>query len=859
MNVRFKQLLLEYLLITLGYNFGRSYTRILTGSAVDTMVTLHSRYCGRRPDCDGLVEKQNRSLISNMSSKICCEWCSCNVSTCINHTNVGKLNCCPEVLNQIGNVFEMSRCIHPQLKPWHPDTSIEPAIVMTDKCRHSETALDIIDKCERSTSYSDLDTKIPVSVVLYDDVITYRNRYCAYCHNLDDVQLAYWRPKIDCYQQTFDITVIPLNQIVEEVQRTEKCKLYFIHPAEVHPSYLQQCGGKVISECNMTGLWREYDHVMATACSAYYSGFQGTYRNIFCYICNTGYEYEASIPKCTGEDTSSVSFSLVLKFIPSESQNNDQRTDEFECSNAGIYDLVQEKCLTVKCLLSQVYADGKCQQIAERIGGFVYNVFLKITPVKSIVYNDDVETAFKSFLNNWLRKAGLQRFMWDLQISCRKRSNTKPFGDIIIEYFSIHLLLGMTAFYIETYMTGFLPIKWLLEQHNRNLSVKVSDTEFFLFNVQFDIGDFVTNYTDVSTEEFGQYVPTLLPVHLCPLVELNTSFYNVTYNTIGVYIKEYDTKIKSSEYIKTNSSVIICTETFRLLTEANRLKQKPTQKNDEMNLPLPSTPQGILSLVCSSCSIVCSAITLIVYVRIKSIRTQPGINNVSLIMSLICAQAFFQFGIGQSENTSLYICSLIGVLIHYFWLVTILWMNVCSFHMFRVFCQLRIVDHTQNVLRTTCFYWFYSLFAALVPILVNITITYVTSGVIGYGGKLCYISEYKMVGYCFSLPVAVVIVANLLMFIVTIQRISTQSEVNKERREEKKYLLIYAKMSTLTGATWIFGFLYFFTNFSAFEYLFIILNAGQGIFLFLSFVCNARVMRLLRKADQNNANLSQNN
>ncbi|XP_053372745.1 uncharacterized protein LOC128546348 [Mercenaria mercenaria] len=838
------------------YNSGGSYTSILTDSAVDTMGTLHSRYCGRRPDCDGLVESQNSSLISNVSSKICCEWCSCDLSTCINYTNVGELNCCPEVLNLVDNIFEMNRCIHPQLKPWHPDTGIQPAIVMTDKCAHSEAPLDIIDKCERSTTYSNLDTKIPVSFISYDDVITYRNRYCAYCHNLDDVHLTYWRPKIDCFQQTFDITVLPLNQIVEEVQKSENCKLYFIPPANVHPSYLQKCGGNIISECNMTGLWREYDHVMATACSAYYSEFQSAYRNIFCYICNTGHDYEANIPVCIRHDHTFVSFSLVLKFIPSESQNNDQKTDEFECNNASIYDLVQEKCLAVKCLLSQAYVDGECQQVAERIGGFEYNVFLKVTPVKSIVYNYDVEAAFKSFLNKWLRKAGLEPFISDLQISCRKLSNTQPFSYIIIEYFSVYLLLGMTAFYFETYMAGFLPVKWLLEQHNRNLSVNVSDTELFLFIVQFDTGDLLTNDTGISTEEFEHYVPTLLPVFLCPVVELNTSFYNVTYNTIGVFIKEYDTEIRRSEYIKTNSSVIICTETFRLLTEAKRLKPKPTQKNDEMNSALQNTPQGILSLVCSSFSIVCSAITLIVYVRIKSIRTQPGINNISLIMCLICAQAFFQFGIGQSENTPLYICSLLGVLIHYFWLVTILWMNVCSFHMFRVFCQLRSVDHTQNVLRTTCFYWFYTLSAALVPILVNIVVMYVTSGVIGYGGKLCYISEYKMVGYCFSLPVAVVIIANLFMFLVTIQRISSQPEVNKERREEKKYLLIYAKMSTLTGATWIFGFLYFFTNFSAFEYIFIILNAGQGIFLFLSFVCNARVMRLLRKTDQNDANLS---
>ena len=52
------------------------------------------------------------------------------------------------------------------------------------------------------------------------------------------------------------------------------------------------------------------------------------------------------------------------------------------------------------------------------------------------------------------------------------------------------------------------------------------------------------------------------------------------------------------------------------------------------------------------------------------------------------------------------------------------------------------------------------------------------------------------------------------------------------------------KMSTLTGVGWIFGFLGILTNVEVFEYLFIVANATQGLFLMVSFVCNRRVLML---------------
>ena len=49
------------------------------------------------------------------------------------------------------------------------------------------------------------------------------------------------------------------------------------------------------------------------------------------------------------------------------------------------------------------------------------------------------------------------------------------------------------------------------------------------------------------------------------------------------------------------------------------------------------------------------------------------------------------------------------------------------------------------------------------------------------------------------------------------------------------------------GFTWIFGFLSAFTDEVAIDFVFVILTSLQGVFLFVSFVCNKRVFNELKK------------
>ena len=129
----------------------------------------------------------------------------------------------------------------------------------------------------------------------------------------------------------------------------------------------------------------------------------------------------------------------------------------------------------------------------------------------------------------------------------------------------------------------------------------------------------------------------------------------------------------------------------------------------------------------------------------------------------------------------------------------------------------------------------------------NMAHSLVREGDFGYGKGICYISSRLGLVVTSVSPVGVIILLNMCFLSVTIWRISHIPKLKGTRSAERSNVLIYMKMSTLTGACWIFGYLRVLTEVDIFEILFILLNASQGLFLMISFVCNRRVLALFKE------------
>ena len=138
---------------------------------------------------------------------------------------------------------------------------------------------------------------------------------------------------------------------------------------------------------------------------------------------------------------------------------------------------------------------------------------------------------------------------------------------------------------------------------------------------------------------------------------------------------------------------------------------------------------NVLSIVCACLSVVSLIITLSVYGLLTELRTQPGLNNMFLSMSLLAA--YIGLFIGGVRSVSGLWCSIIGLLVHFLWLNSAFWLNICCYHMFRTFGTIRVPIEKK----TSWMHHVYCLVNSTILININIIWSLSASGgtSIGYG------------------------------------------------------------------------------------------------------------------------------
>jgi hypothetical protein len=103
----------------------------------------------------------------------------------------------------------------------------------------------------------------------------------------------------------------------------------------------------------------------------------------------------------------------------------------------------------------------------------------------------------------------------------------------------------------------------------------------------------------------------------------------------------------------------------------------------------------------------------------------------------------------------------------------------------------------------------------------------------GYSPRTCYIADPNLTLFTFALPVGLIVCINTFMFAVTAFRISGKVSIRKSK--DQKNISSYFRLSTITGAAWLFGFLAQFTKLELFFILHTDFNGGQGVFLYMAF------------------------
>ena len=356
---------------------------------------------------------------------------------------------------------------------------------------------------------------------------------------------------------------------------------------------------------------------------------------------------------------------------------------------------------------------------------------------------------------------------------------------------------------------------------------------------------FQHSFTDLPIHCAGEKIIHYTQFHLQPFVQIANTSYIWFVNASGVKIPEIGLFAANSMFRKANdrSILFISSEIFH---QALTRKQEHMPQVQKVKIPQTSKIMAQVSLGLMCISSFCLIITFMTHALLPPLRTQPGINNMVLCVTLFAGYLLFAFG---SDRPDLGIgCSILGGLIHFFWLFTFAWMNVCSFHMFKVFSSLNKRPKTANRISTTSIYILYSIIFSLTIMGVNSGLTsFMTNGAsLGYGpGKtrICYIYEPIMTLYTLAVPVLCVVLSNIIMFLVVIIRVQPSTSIKKSI-QNRNYFKIYAKLSTITGLTWLVAIPMIFVKSAILEYIFIVFTDTQGIYLMIAFVCSKRVLQL---------------
>ena len=522
------------------------------------------------------------------------------------------------------------------------------------------------------------------------------------------------------------------------------------------------------------------------------------------------------------------------------------------------------------------------------MSGVTYDVFLRLFPNESLSlgaslnYSESVVDLFKyyvdsNFLNVITIKCSTIEVAHTVKLGDEPSLRTgTDFKNLVVDYIDVRIEIFIEDFHnSENILEMFEPLddddvvfstipgsfRVYIRDYNMDRDV-FRNAGFFTHNINttnllelldMSIAGVVTfpanQVTVIDSKFYDNWIScgpvssksNILVFQPIPKILVNKLDYGWRENSVGsvIVIEGTELELKSSDYLYTNDEELVAIHNNKLF--------QPNKRRNENNGTKAMPLDFILSFILLPISIVSLALTLLIYSEIAELRSLPGINIMTLSAFLALAQSLYLIGSFSGFEKESVACKTFGLGIHFSWLMSVSWMNICTFHTFRVFVREQFLASIFKR-RTYFAYHIYSLAVSLVFVSINIVFSMLSSNGddFGYGRDVCYLSSQRMLEFTFGIPVGIMILGNIILFVLVVVFVS-RSNTPLRKSKERNDMIIFAKLSTMTGVMWIFGFVHSWTNISAFSYLFILLNGGQGVFLCLSFTVNRRVYSIFKK------------
>ncbi|KFV10929.1 Cadherin EGF LAG seven-pass G-type receptor 1, partial [Tauraco erythrolophus] len=170
-----------------------------------------------------------------------------------------------------------------------------------------------------------------------------------------------------------------------------------------------------------------------------------------------------------------------------------------------------------------------------------------------------------------------------------------------------------------------------------------------------------------------------------------------------------------------------------------------------------------------------------------------------------------------------FVCTVIAILLHYFYMSTFAWMFVEQLHIYRMLTEVRNINfgHIDSL--------------GIVQALKNKTIEGLAVGLDpqGYGNPdFCWLSVHDTLIWSFAGPIVIVVVINTVIFILAVKASCRRRQRSFEKTGVVSVLRTAFLLLLLVSATWLLGLMAVNSDVMTFHYLFAIFSCMQGLFIF---------------------------
>ena len=241
------------------------------------------------------------------------------------------------------------------------------------------------------------------------------------------------------------------------------------------------------------------------------------------------------------------------------------------------------------------------------------------------------------------------------------------------------------------------------------------------------------------------------------------------------------------------------------------------------------------------------------YIWDKELHTSYGKCVIFLSASTMLEQIIQMISLNARKEQD--ICTVLALLHHWVYLVMFLWMASIAFDLLLTFSRIRQPSRAEQKRR----FKIYATLSIVAPSLMVgscIVIDFCTSNyLIGYGhSHLCFITNYKANLVAFAIPVAAILLFNMACLTTTLllicrARLQTRAVLraqSKRRQGHISIIIMALKLSFLLGISWVVGLLGRLTKSVPLLYVYIFCSSFQGVFIFIAFCVNWKVLNFYR-------------